>query len=113
MRNKSIIAIIPGIIVGGFILFWASAIIKCEILTSKYGKEFIGFEVQTNMLNPGHKLKVLDYSEDIATIYYYNKYGGDVLEFRKDNNVWILNKWVETVWSSSGSADGFIWPYIR
>jgi hypothetical protein len=105
--------IVFGIVISVFIMRWVISIVKCEILTLKYKKEFIGLELQTNMLTQAKSLKVLSYSEKTATVYYRSEGGGDILEFRKDNNVWILNRWVATVWSSSGSADGFMWPYIR
>jgi len=36
---------------GMFTTAWIFSIVKCEILTSKYGAEFIGLELQTNMLS--------------------------------------------------------------
>ena len=42
---------------------------------------------------------------------YYCKHGGDVITFVLDDNKWIMEEW-NTVWSSSGSADGIQWPYI-
>jgi hypothetical protein len=112
MRKKVLIIFI--IIIFGFISYWIFSIVKCEILTSKYGAEFVGLELQTNMLNSAKETKVLFYSEKKAIIYYKDEFGGDILEFIKDDkNEWVLNKWVITVWSKSGSADGFMWPYIR
>ena len=42
---------------------------------------------------------------------YYCEHGGDVITFVLDDNKWIMKEW-NTVWSSSGSADGIQWPYI-
>jgi hypothetical protein len=64
------------------------------------------------MLTQAKIIKVLNYSEEIATIYYKGESGGDILEFRRENNIWVLNRWV-TVWSRQGSADDFMWPYFR
>jgi hypothetical protein len=112
MSIKKAILIIILVITGGFLAYWSISIVKCEFLTSKHGKEFVGLELQTNLLDQAEILKVLHYSEITATVYYKDIYGGNILEFRKENNVWILNRWI-TVWSKQGSADGFMWPYIR
>lgn len=37
----------------------------------------------------------------------------NVIIFEKKNKKWIMESWDETVWSKTGSADGFIWPLIR
>ena len=37
---------------------------------------------------------------------------GNILTYKKENGSWYFDRW-ETVWSRSGSADGFVWPYIR
>ena len=113
MSIKKLILIILLVIISGFITYWVASIVKCEIQTSKYGKEFVGLELQTNMLGSADTLKVLEYSKETAIVYYKEKYGGDILEFHKENNIWIYKRWLRTVWSKSGSADGFIWPYIR
>jgi hypothetical protein len=89
------------------------AIIRCEILTSVYGKEFIGLDRQTNMLAGGRTVKVLNYSDNSARVYYNDRFGGDILIFEKKNGEWKLAVWERTVWSKYGSADDFMWPYIR
>ncbi len=51
-------------------------------------------------------------SKDFARVYYVGG-TGDILTFSKVDETWELehNGW-ETVWSKTGSADGFIWPYF-
>ena len=88
------------------------SIAYCEILTSLYGKEFDGLEVETNMLQEADFLKVLDYSKTNARVFYKNSYNSNVLEFENHNGIWKIKRW-DTIWSKEGSADKFLWPYIR
>lgn len=95
------------------ILIWGASLIKCEVLTYQHGEEFMTLYQQTNMLEDQKYYKVLDYSDATARVYYVSvNRAGNVLSFTKKNGSWELDKW-ETVWSKSGSADGFIWPYLR
>jgi len=96
-----------------FALFWVGSIIRCEILTLQHGKEFVGLEESTNILAESESLKVLDYSDIYAQVYYVDREMGNILRFSKQKNQWKFDKWEETVWSKSGNADGFMWPYIR
>lgn len=94
------------------ISFWFLSLLKCEILTWQYGAEFIGLDQQTNMLVESDYLKVLNYSDNRATVYYVAKnLGGDTLVFEKQEGVWKCAEW-NTIWSDSGSAEGVQWPYI-
>lgn len=107
MKKKNIIIIA---IIGLLILF--SPYIKAEYLTLKHGKEFEGLEQQTEMLNPADYLKVISYSEKRAEVFYASD-TGDLISFvkvGKDN--WEMLEW-KTVWSTSGSAGEFMWPYYR
>jgi len=113
IRMRKIILLITLIIVGGFISYWIFSLVRCEILTLKYGNEFIGLELQNTMLDPADNLKILSYSGDTAKVYYKDKNIGNILEFNKSNETWLYIRWVDTVWSKQGSADGFIWPYFR
>ena len=86
--------------------------LKAEYLTLLHGEEFIGLEQQTNMLNQSKYLKVLEYSSTEAKIFYVSD-TGDIITFVKDeNNQWKKKEWI-TIWSTSGSADSFYWPYYR
>ena len=113
MIVKKIILVALLVAIGWLITYWVVSIIKCEMLTIEHRDEFIGLELQTNMLTLAETIKVLNYSEETATVYYKDQYGGNILEFRRNNNIWIFNRWGATVWSRQGSADGFMWPYIR
>ena len=65
------------------------------------------------------RFKVLAYYDDYAEIYYVTENkekgieSGNVLSFRKENEKWKYDNWLETIWSNQGSADGYIWPYGR
>lgn len=88
---------------------------KVELLTAIHGSEFENGHLQTNMIDGIAYLKVMTYSAHIAKVYYVEegKTAGHIIEFSKDGTSgWEYIKW-ETVWSTSGSASGFIWPYYR
>ena len=98
-----------------FILIFFAVImfpyVKAEYLTIKHGQEFVGLEEQTNILSDSTYLKVIKYSEEQATVFYVSD-TGDLITFIKENNEWKLHSW-KTIWSTSGSADSFYWPYYR
>ncbi len=98
-----------------FLLIWGISILKCEILTYRYGSQFSIIYQENTMIGEIDYLKVLNYSDSTARVYYVskNRTGGDILIFSRLSNEWRYEKWERTVWSKSGSADGFIWPYIR
>ncbi len=86
--------------------------VKNELLTFMYGKEFVGLQKSTNMIDKVDYLKVLDYFDNCARIYYVGKESsGNLLLFQKNNGRWQLTRW-ETIWSVSGSASKYIWPYF-
>ena len=96
------------------LLWWIGSLVKCEVLTNRYGIEFQELYKDNTMLNEIDYLKVLGYTSDTARIYYVAKdrSSGNILVFNKENDKWSCTSW-KTVWSKSGSADGFVWPYIR
>lgn len=111
MKKKLIIGLIVLLIFLGVI--WGSNIIKCEILTLQHKSEFVEQYKQTNIINNVDYLKIISYDDNEATVYYVSKNKhGNILKFKKHNDLWLMDSW-DTVWSKSGSADGFIWPYIR
>ena len=57
--------------------------------------------------------KVMEYSSDDASVYYIaHGSDGELIRFHNENGQWIMVSW-KTIWSTSGSADSFIWPYYR
>ncbi|HWR23970.1 MAG TPA: hypothetical protein VN366_10910 [Feifaniaceae bacterium] len=95
------------------ILFWAASCARCEILTLLHGQEFKDAYKEDTMLREQNNWKVLDYSPAYARVYYVDEYGGVILGFTRQGDQWIFAKWEETVWSKTGSASEFMWPYIR
>lgn len=87
---------------------------KVEFLTWRYGKEFTELYKVTNMIDGIAYLKVMDYSSENAEIYYITKdHKARVLyQFEKRNGEWELKSW-DAVWSKTGNADNFMWPYYR
>jgi hypothetical protein len=112
MKRISIIALV--MVIAFPIFIWGAAITRCEILSFQHWKEFEGLgEKSTNMISKAETVKVLEYNNMSARIYYKNYYGGNILRFIKQDEKWVFTKWEKTVWSRTGSADDFIWPYIR
>lgn len=92
---------------------WTFSVLKCEYFTWKYGTEFIDLDNQIHMIDDIEKVKILDYSDSRAEVYYIDNGGlsGDVVVYEKMNDSWQYVHW-KTVWSRLGSADGYQWPYI-
>ncbi|MBR5310160.1 MAG: hypothetical protein IKU42_03450 [Oscillospiraceae bacterium] len=112
-KKKNIIFIIFIVIVLPLIV-WGVSILKCEILTSFYGDEFVNQEKISNTIGKTEYLKVLEYSDSSARVYYisHDFLSGEVFTFINENEEWFVDEWEKTIWSKHGSADDFIWPYI-
>ena len=95
------------------ILYWLLSLLRCEILTLIHGHKFESNYKENTMIGEIDYLKVLDYSDTTARVYYVgkNKSGGDVLIFKNKNNTWVYDSWENTIWSRTGSADDVIFPY--
>lgn len=87
---------------------------RVEYLSYKHGYQFEELYELTNMIDGVCVVKVYEYSENYAKVYYVesNRLTGSFVYFCWDNKChkWVLDKW-ETVWSKNGSAEGFVWPY--
>lgn len=111
MKRKIVISII--LLFSLFILLWGSSLIYCETLTHKHGNKFSSLYHQTNVLNNIDYLKVICYQNKFAKIYYVSEgESGSIIEFEQKESGWEILGW-KTVWSRHGSADGFVWPYVR
>ena len=103
--------IITTVTVVCFVMIWALPFIKNEILTLLYGNNFIGLHKTANMISGDvDYLKVLAYSNKSARVYYVGGVGA-ILGFTKNNGEWEMVNW-NVIWSRTGSADDFIWPYF-
>lgn len=112
MKKKSFVKIVLVVIIAFLPACWLLSIAKCKFNTYLHGAEFVGEHEQTNMISGNPEPKVLKYSDEVAEIYYVDDEGGDIITFEKIDGEWIMEDW-RTVWSSSGGADGFMWPYGR
>lgn len=113
MRGKK--PVLCGVLVMIALCFacWCAALIRCEVLTYRHYDEFKEAYKQNTMLpDTMAAFKVLDYSDASARVYYLGEghSGGDILEFEFKDGAWQESRWT-TVWSSSGSASGVVWPY--
>ena len=115
MKKKEIVKWLLVITLSAFPAYWLSSIAKCEILTLMYGEKFEDGYLETGWFNDIQSFKVIDYSQAEATVYYINaeRTVGFTIQFFKNQSDYFEFKSWDAVWSESGSADGFIWPYIR
>ena len=95
------------------IVIWILSLVKCEILTRKYYDDFEYAYTQNSMLSEMEYFKVLHCDGNSADVYYVSKgmTRADVLSFENTNRTWPETSW-KTIWSSSGSASGVIYPYL-
>lgn len=95
-----------------FLIIWLAALMKCEVLTLLHREEFETIYKENTMIGNIDYLKVLEYSEQNARVYYVsqNRSAGHILCFVKQGTRWKYDYW-ETVWSATGSASEVIWPY--
>ena len=93
-------------------LVWICALVRCDVLTQKYHDDFALAYTQNTMLGDMEYFKVLRCDGKTAQVYYVskNRAGADVLTFENRNGNWVETGW-ETVWSTSGSASGVVFPY--
>ncbi len=98
-----------------FGLYWLLSIAKCEINTAKMRDEIIA---DMAWADEGDKIKVIYKNNCYMSVYIVPKepYPNMGLlyhcGYNNDTSKWEDFKW-ECIWSRSGSADGFIWPYGR
>lgn len=101
------------LIVIAFLLFWFGSIIYCELATSLHKEEFNDAMCEIKNIVKVDGLKVIRYSKQRAKVYFYSSSGGVLVSYIKNaNGIWEEAEW-EKSWSKTGSADDFIWPYIR
>lgn len=109
MPKKNKIKIVLIIIILVLLIF---PYLKAEYLTARFGSQFYGLEQETRMLGPAKYYKVLSYSNSYAKVYYISDYSRDLILFEKEDGNWNRIEW-RTIWSKTGSADEFCWPYYR
>lgn len=89
--------------------------IKAGYLTVKYGDEFANGYEQTGMIDDIEYFRVIEYNDKEAVVCYIVKNHGALVKIwfeQNEDGVWQEIKW-DCVWSKTGSADNFCWPYYR
>lgn len=100
-------------------LIWTGTLAKNRILTELHRDEIASLEFYESEPLPEFEwYRILSYSETEIEIYYVNKFGdstfGGIVNYRylPNINMWSHNyTGYDCLWSTSGSADNFIWPY--
>lgn len=100
------------ILLSVLLFLFFSPYLKAEYLTLRFGDEFVGLEQKTGMLNHSRYCKVLSYGKEKAKVFYVSDTGDLITFYKTDDGRWEIKNW-ETIWSESGSADSFMWPYYR
>lgn len=97
-----------------FTFFWLCSILRCEYLTWKYSSGFPIPKEVGGMIDGKDSMKILEYSNNHTIVYFVSsqRSSGDIVEFILINDKWVFSHW-KTVWSKTGSADDFVWPYVR
>ena len=109
---KKYVAIVAVTVLVCCLVFWVGAIIRYDAMTAQHIDEFLGFEEVRN----ADKTKILTYYTCFASVYCVapNRHAGNIYHFIRDPDTWEWKFYMwDTVWSSAGNADGFVWPYIR
>ena len=114
MKKRKGILLLSLLIICLLFFFWLASYVKCEILTKKYSYLFSESYREYTMLSDVETVKVLSFNELYAKVYYItaDRGSGNIISFTNQQGQWIAEKW-QTVWSKTGSADGFVWPYFR
>lgn len=132
-KNKKLLVIF-GIIITLLIVCLFIPYFVAEDLTKKYGAEFSNLYSENGFYSNIEYLRVLQYrdkkvnfyyldndrlkkeltslSNDYAVVLYIeeNHSSASLFIFYDEGGQWKLSNW-NLIWSTSGSADGFMWPY--
>jgi len=96
-----------------FMMFWIVSLIKLEFLTWQHGAKFPYPENISSMCGEMDFAKVLELTDANARIYYVSGSHnvGNTATFICRGDNWEYERWERTIWSTTGSADDFVWPY--
>ena len=101
------------------LLFWGFSLARCELLTALYSEATMNSAcLEQTMIEADAKFKILEYRPlGYVKLYAKERDAGSLLllvrDYQTDASSWKVVYW-ETIWSDKGgSADGFIWPYLR
>lgn len=131
-RQKAFIAVV--IIITLLIVCLFIPYFVADNLTKKYGEEFSNLYSENGFYSNIEYLRVLQYRDKKVNIYYLdndrlkkeltslsndyavvlyieeNHSSASLFIFYDEGGQWKLSNW-NLIWSTSGSADGFMWPY--
>ena len=104
----------------GFLIHWGIDYAQCEALTKKHAQELLPACNAHTMVGPVDDLKVLSFEKGSKAKVYVRAGKANSAEcgivfslfYNKQTQTWKIAHW-HTVWSIGGSAEDFIWPYVR
>lgn len=98
------------------LVFWLGALAACEYDSWRYGGQFrqvMVHDISGKRYLENESLKVLRYGETEAEVYAVDGYTGCLYWFeRTPGQAWSYVDW-DVVWSTSGTADRYVFPYFR
>lgn len=88
--------------------------LRVELNTYLHKNEFQNEFLQTHMIDEIEYLKVFHYKPDMAQVLYVvNGHKATIMTyFLKSEGSWKLDTW-KVLWSATGSAESFFWPYYK
>lgn len=112
IRLTVILSLVLVFVVSMGILFFPYA--KAEILTMFHKDEFEDQYEQIGWIRSIEYFRVISYNEKNATVIYIEEdhYGCFKVNFEFNDGAWKFTSF-DCVWSATGSASGFMWPYYR
>jgi len=108
-----------GLVLVIMLAWWVVSLIKCEITTALHKDVIDVYDADAAYFVDGYDFaKVLEYSDDEASVYYINQWKnergegsmGTVITYVKVDGNWVTYS-CDTMWSSEGNADRTPWPY--
>lgn len=109
IKRVALLAVCAGLV------FWLGSLAACEYDSWRYGgqfKEVMVHDIGGERFLTDETLKVLRYSETQAEIYAVDPGTGCLYWFRRaPGQAWVNTGW-DVVWSKSGNADRYVFPYI-
>lgn len=102
------------------VTFWLGSLLACEYDTYRYGEQFrmvLVHDISGERFLEDKTIKVLKYDGTTAEIYALFRDGGyktgDLYWFERDGDQeWVNTGW-DSVWSTGGNADDYVFPYVR
>lgn len=134
MKKSKKIVMISVIFLLLFLTYLFTPYVMVDVLTAKHGAEFSALYSVNGFYHDIEYLKVFQYRDEKVDLAYLDKNGlrrelevlnddcavvlyieenhssAALFIFHDEDGKWELSSW-DVVWSHSGAADGFIWPY--